>query len=118
MEMINYSCEEERTYSMFCHLAALAGILIPFGHIIGPLVVWLIKKEQYPEVDRQGKAALNFQISATIYMMISGILALILIGLFLLAVIGIFALVVTIIATVKSSNGERFNYPLSIKIIQ
>ena len=51
-------------------------------------------------------------------MMISGVLALILIVLFLLAVIGIFALVVTIIATVKSSNGERFNYPLSIKIIQ
>ena len=118
MEMISYSCEEERTYSMLCHLAALAGILIPFCHIICPLVVWFIKKKKYPEIDRQGKAALKFQISATNFLMISGILALILIGLFLLAVIGIFALVVTIIASVRSSNGERFDYPLSIKIIQ
>ena len=117
IEKINYSCEEEKTFSMLCHLSALSGIIIPFGHIIGPLIVWLMKKDQYPEVDRQGKAALNFQISATIYLMIAGILVLLLIGFLLLAVIGMFALVCTIIASVKSANSERFNYPLSINII-
>lgn len=116
-EKINYSCEEEKTFSMLCHLSALAGIIIPFGHILGPLVVWLIKKDQYPEVDRQGKAALNFQISATIYLMIAGILVLLLIGFVLLALVGIFALVCTIIASVKSANAEKFDYPLSINII-
>ena len=102
---------------MLCHLSALSGIIIPFGHIIGPLIIWLMKKDQYSEVDRQGKEALNFQISATIYLMIAGILVLLLIGFLLLAVIGVFALVCTIIASVKSANSERFNYPLSINII-
>lgn len=117
IEKINYSCEEEKTFSMLCHLAALSGIIIPFGHIIGPLVIWLIKKDQYPEVDRQGKAALNFQISVTIYMAIAGILVLLLIGFLLLAVLGVFAVVLTIIAAVKSSNAERFEYPFTISII-
>ncbi|MCB8963464.1 MAG: DUF4870 domain-containing protein [Bacteroidales bacterium] len=117
MEKINYSCEEEKTFSMLCHLSALSGIIIPFGHIIGPLVFWLIKREQYPEVDRQGKAALNFQISVTIYMIIAGILVLLLVGFLLLAALGIFALVITIIASVKSANAERYTYPLTINIL-
>lgn len=117
MEKINYSCEDERTFSMLCHLSALSGLIVPFGHVLGPLIVWLIKKDQYPEVDRQGKAALNFQISLTIYLMIAGVLVILLVGLLLLPAIFIVGLVVSIIATVKSSNGEPFEYPLSINII-
>lgn len=45
------SGSSERTFAMLCHIAALAGFLIPFGNIIGPLVIWLVKKEQYPLVD-------------------------------------------------------------------
>ena len=117
MKTINYINNEERTMSMLCHLSALSGLLVPFGFILGPLVVWLIKKDQYPEVDRQGKEALNFQISMIIYMLISGILVLLVIGIILLALLGIFNLVVVILAAVKSNNGERFEYPLSLKII-
>ncbi|BDX38304.1 orotate phosphoribosyltransferase [Tenuifilaceae bacterium CYCD] len=117
MEQINYSCEEERTYSMLCHLSALSGLIIPFGHILGPLVIWLIKKDQYTEVNRQGKAALNFHISLTIYAMIAGILVILLIGFVLLPLIFLFGLTCTIIAAVKSSNCERFEYPLTIQLI-
>ncbi|HDP74500.1 MAG TPA: DUF4870 domain-containing protein [Bacteroidales bacterium] len=118
MENINYSCNDERTFSMLCHLSALSGLIIPFGNVIGPLVFWLLKKDEYPEVDRQGKAALNFQLSLTIYSIIAGILVIILIGFVLLGAIYLFGLIMTIVASVKSSNGERFEYPLSLKLIQ
>lgn len=102
---------------MLCHLSALSGLIIPFGHIIGPLVFWLLKKDEYTEVDRQGKNALNFQLSLTIYAIVAGILVVILVGFVLLAAIFLFGLIVTIIAAVKSSNGESFEYPLSLKLI-
>ncbi len=118
MENITYTSNDERTFSMLCHLSALSGLIIPFGHIIGPLVVWLLKKEEFPEVDRQGKAALNFQLSLTIYSIIAGILVIFLVGFVLLGAIFLLGLILTIIASVKSSNGERFEYPLSINLIK
>ena len=118
MENHTYTSNDERTFSMLCHLSALSGLIIPFGHIIGPLVVWLLKKEEFPEVDRQGKAALNFQLSLTIYSIIAGILVIFLVGFVLLGAIFLLGLILTIIASVKSSNGERFEYPLSINLIK
>jgi len=118
MENINYTSNDERTFSMLCHLSALSGLIIPFGHIIGPLVIWLLKKEEFLEVDRQGKAALNFQLSLTIYSIIAGILVIILVGFVLLGAIFLLGLIFTIIASVKSSNGERFEYPLSLNLIK
>ncbi|MEY1639508.1 DUF4870 domain-containing protein [Tenuifilum osseticum] len=118
MENITYTSNDERTFSMLCHLSALSGLIIPFGHIIGPLVVWLLKKEEFPEVDRQGKAALNFQLSLTIYSIVAGILVIFLVGFVLLGAIFLLGLILTIIASVKSSNGERFEYPLSINLIK
>jgi len=108
--------KQARTWGMFCHLAAFAGLILPsFGQIIGPLVVWLIKKDEYPFVDAQGKKSLNFQISMTIYGVVAFLLCFILIGLFLLPALAIVDIICVIIASVKTSNGEEFNYPLSIK---
>jgi len=117
MEKITYSNDEERTFSMLCHLSALSGLIIPLGNIIGPLVFWLLKKDIYPEVDRQGKAALNFQLSVTIYAIIASILIFIIVGFVLLAIIAIFNIIMVIVASVKSSNGEYFEYPLSLNLI-
>lgn len=118
MKDINYINSDEQTFSMLCHLSALAGLVIPFGHIIGPLVIWLMKKDQYPEVDRQGKDSLNFQISMTLWMFVSGILVLLVVGIFALIALGVLTLVMIIIASIKSNNGERFKYPLTIDIIK
>lgn len=117
MEKIIYVNSEERTMSMLCHLSALAMFFIPFGSIIGPLVVWLIKKDQYVEVDRQGKDALNFHISMLIYIVVSAFLIIFLVGILFLIALGIINLVVIIVASVKSNSGERFEYPFSIKFI-
>ncbi len=110
--------QDERTFGMLAHLAALAGFIIPFGNIIGPLVVWLIKKDESAWVDRQGKESLNFQISVSIYAIVAGILTIIIIGILLLIAVGIFSLVMIIIATVKVNNGEDFQYPLCIRFLK
>ncbi|HOW20842.1 MAG TPA: DUF4870 domain-containing protein [Tenuifilaceae bacterium] len=118
MEHINYTSENERTFAMLCHLSALAGCIIPLGHILGPLIVWLIKKDEFPEVDRQGKAALNFQLSVTIYGLIAGVLVILLVGFVLLAILAVFTLVLVIVASVKTANAEKFEYPLTITFLR
>ncbi len=109
---------DENMWAMFCHLAALAGVIIPFGNIIGPLVIWLIKKDEYPLVNDQGKEAVNFQITMTIFMIVSAILILILIGIVLLIGLGVFAVVMTIVAMVKANEGVAYRYPLNIRFIK
>lgn len=104
--------------AMLCHLSALAMFIIPFGSILGPLIVWLTKKDQYPEVDRQGKDALNFQLSLMLYAFVAGILVILLVGFVLLIALGVLNLVVIIVASVKSKNGERYEYPFAIRFIQ
>lgn len=106
-----------RQWGMIAHLAALAGFVIPFGNIIGPLVVWQTHKEQ-PFVVDQGKEALNFQITVAIAALICFVLMFIAIGLLLLPVVGIAALVFTIIAALKANDGERYRYPFSIRLIK
>lgn len=110
--------KDARTFGMLCHLLAFAGLVVPFGNIIGPLVMWLLKREEYPFVDEQGKEALNFQISAFLYAIVCGLLTLILIGIPLLIALGIFWLVVVIIASVKANAGESYRYPLNLRLIK
>lgn len=109
--------QQERTWGMVAHLAALAGFIIPFGNIIGPLVIWLMKKDESEFVDDQGKESLNFQISVSIYCLVSALLIIILIGIILLIAIGILMLVLVIVAAVKANSGEKFRYPLTIRLV-
>src|SRR3990172_8195002 len=97
---------DDKLWGMLCHLAALAGFIIPFGNVIGPLVIWLIKKDTMPWVDTNGKAALNFQISIAIYAVASFILFFIIIGMVLLPAVFIFNLVCIILASVKANAGQ------------
>lgn len=109
---------DERTWAMLCHLSTFAGYLVPFGNILGPLVIWLVKREKLPLVDDQGKEALNFQISITIYMIVALILCFVIIGIPLVFALIIFDLVLTIIATVQANSGVAYRYPLTIRIIR
>ena len=72
--------KDEKTWAMLCHFSSFIGLIFPFGNFLGPLIIWLIKKEELPFVEDQGKEVLNFQISMTIYLLISGMLCIILIG--------------------------------------
>jgi uncharacterized protein len=105
-------------WMMLCHLSALAGVLCPLGNVLGPLVVWLVKRTDIPQVDVEGKEALNFQITMTIALVISGFLTLFLVGFVMLAVIGIYDLVMTVVAGVQSAKGEPYRYPITLRLIQ
>ncbi|MDQ6646589.1 MAG: DUF4870 domain-containing protein, partial [Pseudomonadota bacterium] len=78
---------EERQWAMFAHLSALIGLVIPLGDILGPLVIWLIKKDTIPRVDDQGKEALNFNITVAIAALVGWILMFVLIGFLVLAAV-------------------------------
>ncbi len=107
------------TWAMLCHLTALSLYIgVPFGHIIVPLIIWLIKKDEFAVVDEQGKESLNFQISITIYWIVAGLLCLIAIGLVLLPAIAVAHIVLIIIATVKTNQGEKYSYPLTLRFIK
>ena len=108
---------EEKNWAMLCHLGGLVHF-IPFGQIIAPMVIWLVKKDDLPFVDDQGKEALNFQISMLIYYLICIPLIFIVIGIFMLISLGIINLVLVIIAAVKAGQGEAFRYPLSLKLVK
>jgi len=102
---------------MLCHLSTLAGFFIPLAHIVAPLVIWLIQKDKMPLVDDQGKEAVNFQISMTIYYIVTALTIFLMIGCVLLPAALIFDLVVTIIAAVKANQGVAYRYPLCIRFI-
>ena len=110
--------KDARTFGMLCHLIAFAGLIIPLGNIIGPLVIWLVKKDEFEFVNDQGKESLNFQISVVIYALICGLLALIIIGIFLLIALAIFAVVMMLIATIRANEGQRYRYPLTIRLLK
>jgi uncharacterized Tic20 family protein len=117
--MMQEKDKKENMWAMLCHLTGLSVYIgIPFGHIIAPLIIWLIKKDEFPFVDEQGKEALNFQISVTIYCIVAGLLCIILIGFVLLPVILVADIILIIIATVKTNKGESYRYPLTIRFIK
>lgn len=110
--------KSDRTMGMICHLLALCGFVgIPFGNILGPLIMWLVKKDESEFVNDQGKESLNFQITMTIAAIVLGVLTCFLAGLGALVVI-IVDLVFVIIAAVKANGGERYRYPLTIRMIK
>ena len=113
------SANEGTSWAMACHLAALAGFVgVPFGHLLGPLVVWLLKRDDHPEVADAGREALNFQLTVLLASLASGLLICCLVGIPLLVAIQFFNLVMIVVASVRASGGEAFRYPLTIRFLR
>ncbi len=110
--------KNEQNMGMLCHLLALSGYFIPFGHLAGPLVIWMVKREEMPFVESQGKESLNFQISVTIYGIVAALSIFLLIGFILLPAVIVFNLVCVILASIEAANGKPYRYPLSIRFIK
>ena len=114
---------EERQWAMFAHLSALVGAILTgafgggWGCFIGPLVIWLIKKDTMPFVNDQGKEALNFNITVAIAAIVCWILFFVLIGMLLLPVLVILWLVFVIIATIKANEGTTYRYPFALRLV-
>ena len=109
---------EARQWGMFAHLSSLVGLVIPFGNFLGPLVVWLMKKDTMPFVDDQGKESMNFQITVFIALLVAGLTCLVGIGFFLLPIIGLAAAVMAILAGIKANEGVPYRYPFTLRLIK
>ena len=114
---VPYVSSEERSWSIAVHLSAMAALFIPLGHLLGPLAIWLIKRGELPMVDRNGKEALNFQITVTLASFVCGLLFFVGIGVILLFVLLVADAVLVIMAAVKTSRGEAFSYPFTLRLI-
>ena len=118
--------EHERQWAMFAHLSALSALFTGgLGAIVGPLIIWLVKKDSMPFVDDQGKEALNFNITVAIAMAVligvGTVLLVVLIGfLFYLAAfaLGVAWLVLVILGTIKANEGVRYRYPMTLRLIK
>jgi uncharacterized Tic20 family protein len=109
---------EVRTWNVLCHASALLGLFFHFlGHLLGPLIVWLLKRDLSPEIDANGKESLNFQISMLIYDAIAAILCIVLIGIPILIALWILNTVLVIIASIKTSEGQFYRYPFTIRFL-
>ena len=129
-ESVGTPSAEERQWAMFAHLSALLGGLLTsgwggsIGFFIGPLIIWLMKKETMPFVDDQAKEALNFAITVSLACVVLMILTIMTLGIGalltipLLMVIGIAALVFFIIAAVQANKGTRYRYPVSLRLVK
>ena len=109
---------EDNQWGLSAHLSSLAGLIIPFGNILGPLIIWQVKKDSLPFAADQGKEALNFNITIAIAAIICGLLTLVLIGFLLLPLVGLAWLIFTIIGAMKANNGEAYRYPFALRLIK
>src|SRR6266403_3978623 len=113
------SSSNVRTWNILCHASALLGVFLHFpGHLLGPLIVWLAKRDDSPKIDAHGKESLNFQISMLIYNVIAAVFCLVLIGFFFLAVLWVLNAVFVIVASIQASDGKFYRYPMTIRFIQ
>ncbi|MGC9328727.1 MAG: DUF4870 domain-containing protein [Candidatus Hinthialibacter sp.] len=109
---------EERTWATFCHLASFAFFIIPpFGHIIAPLILWLLKRHDSAFIDEHGKESMNFQISVTLYGLICFLLFFFVIGLPMALILFVFWAVCAIYASIKANDGMSYRYPLTIRFL-
>ena len=109
---------EVRQGAMLCHLAAFLGFVFPFGSVVGPLILWQMKKEKDAFIDDQGKEALNFQITVAIAWIACIVLAFAVVGFFLMFALAVATIVLTIIGSIKANKGIPYRYPLTWRVIK
>ena len=109
---------EATNWAMFAHLSALIGFLIPFGNILGPLVIWLTKGKEIEFVATEAKEALNFQITMLFLFLIAWVLVFVLIGFLLMALLGIADLILVVLAAVSASKGQPYRYPFALRLVK
>ena len=102
---------------MLCHLSALLGYIIPFAHVVAPLVIWNARRSTVRGVDDAGRESLNFQLTVSLFGLIGIILSAIFVGLVMLFVLVVFHVSMTLFASVRAQRGEEVRYPVCIRII-
>ena len=104
--------QDEKNLALIMHVLSLVGF-----SLIGPLIVWLVKKDESAFIDAQGRELLNFQLSFLIYAIVCIPLCFVLIGIPLLIIVGLASLILTIIGLVKATEGKIYRFPVTIKML-
>lgn len=120
------STTSDNSLAVVMHLLGFSWFVFPFyGNILGPLVLWLIKRGDSSYLDRVGKEVLNFQISFSIYisatLAVGTVLLIFLVGILfylLAAAIWVVWIILMIVGAVRTSNGEEYKYPFTIRLLQ
>ena len=108
-----------RNWAMACHLISLIAFIgVPLGNILGPLILWLLKRNEHHLIDENGKESLNFQITMSLCAIVAVALMFILVGFLLIAAVIITDVILVIMASVKVSNGESYKYPFVVRLIK
>jgi uncharacterized Tic20 family protein len=110
--------KDDSMLGVVCHLLSLAGFAVPFGNIIGPLILWLVKRADSPYLDAVGKETVNFNISWSIYAAVAALTIFVLVGFLLLPLVALAWLILVILGAINASNGKFHRYPLTIRLIK
>ena len=120
---------EERQWAMFAHLSALVGGLLTsgvggWGCILGPLIIWLMKKDTMPFVEDQAKEALNFNITIGAIFLVLWMLTFMTLGIGIILtgpimlVLCVAALVLIVIAAIRANEGKAYRYPMTVRLVK
>ena len=110
---------QEQTWAMVIHLSALIGLLLPLGLVLGPLLVWILKRNDSPFLNREGKKAVNFQLTILIVAFVIGLVSTIIRPLLAIAfVVGLAGLIFAVMAGVAVNNGKDYKYPFTFNILK
>ena len=113
------SSPSDKRWGMTLHMSALIGLLLPLGLVLGPLLVWMLKKNDSDYFDKQGKNAVNFQLTILLAAFVFALLGSVIRPLFALAfVAGITGILFAIIAGFSVNRNGKFNYPFSFPFIK
>src|SRR3954468_3616886 len=110
--------QEDRNWGLIAHLSALSGLIIPLGSVLGPLIVYLVKKDQSAFGADCAKEALNFNLTVVIAAIVCAILWLVFVGILLSVVLFFAWVVLTIVAAVRASEGTSYRYPATIRFVK
>ncbi|MCB1827643.1 MAG: DUF4870 domain-containing protein [Coxiellaceae bacterium] len=110
--------QEANQWAMFVHFSVLAVFAMPIAGFVLPIIIWQLKKDEFPIVDVHGKIVLNWLISALIYSVISAILLFFVVGALGLIAVVLCTLIFPVIGGIKANNGEVYQYPLSLTIVK
>ncbi|MDX1569929.1 MAG: DUF4870 domain-containing protein [Xanthomonadales bacterium] len=109
---------EANQWAMFIHFSIFAGVIVPYAGLIVPIVIWQLKKDEFPSLTAHAYVVLNWIISVIIYSLICAVLTLILVGVLGFVVLGILCIVFPLIGGIKANEGELWEYPLSIRFFK
>ena len=99
------------------HLSALLGYVLPFAHIVAPLLIWVHKRTTIPGVDDAGRESLNFQLTVSLFGLVGIMLSAVFVGLVLIFALVVFHFCATVVAALHAQRGEVYRYPLALRII-